>query len=72
LLAAGVGVDTELTTHLNLRVEVEYQNWFANGSSGPENINGVPTTGGYLPNGLTPILCQIGFAYHFAGGAAAQ
>ena len=69
LIAFGAGVDTELTRRFNVRLGMDYQHWFTGSQSGAQNINGVPTTGVYLPNGLTPILYEVGFAYHFTGGS---
>jgi hypothetical protein len=71
LLGFGAGVDTELTTRLNLRVGMEFQDWFTGGQTGPPNSGG-PGTNVYLPNGLTPILYEVGFAYHFTGGSSVQ
>jgi opacity protein-like surface antigen len=56
MLTGGAGVDYQLTYRFNVRIEVEYQHWFTNSTSN-------------LPHGLTPILYQAGFAYHFSGGA---
>jgi hypothetical protein len=69
MLTGGAGLDYQLTYRFNLRAEVEYQHWFTNGNSGPQTPPTGPTTGEYLPHGLTPILYQFGFAYHFSGGA---
>jgi hypothetical protein len=71
LVGAGAGIDTALSTRLNVRVGMEYQNWFTGGVSGPPNSGG-PGTNLYLPHGLTPILYEVGIAYHFTGGTAAQ
>jgi Outer membrane protein beta-barrel domain len=71
ILTAGAGVDTELTTRLNLRIGMEYQNWFTGGVTGAPNSGG-PGTNVFLPHGLTPILYEIGFAYHFTGGSSVQ
>jgi opacity protein-like surface antigen len=69
LLGFGAGVDTQLTTRLNLRVGMEYQSWFTGGASGKQVIDGNPTSGVLLPHGLTPVLYEVGFAYHFTGGS---
>jgi hypothetical protein len=68
LLSFGAGVDAELTNRLNVRVGMDYQNWFTGGAKGPPNSGG-PGTDIYLPHGLTPILYEVGFAYHFTGGS---
>jgi opacity protein-like surface antigen len=72
LLAGGAGVDTALTPRINIRLGMEYQHWFTGGASGALNIDGNPTSGLYLPHGLTPILYEVGVAYHFTGGSAVQ
>ena len=70
MLTGGAGLDYQLTYRFNIRAEVEYQHWFTNGDTGTQLIDGVPTPGvPYLPHALTPIIYQIGFAYHFTGGA---
>lgn len=71
LLTFGAGVDTELKPRFNLRIGMEYQNWFTGSVTGPPNSGG-PGTNVYLPNGLTPILFEVGFAYHFTGGSIAR
>ena len=68
LLTAGAGVDTELMPRLNLRVGMEYQGWFTGGARGPSGVGG-PGQNLYLPNGLTPFLYEVGFAYNFTGGS---
>jgi hypothetical protein len=71
LLAFGAGVDTQLTSRLNLRVGMDYQSWFTGGATGPPNSGG-PGTDVYLPHGLTPILYEVGVAYHFTGGTSVR
>lgn len=71
LLAFGAGLDTQLTSRLNLRVGMDYQNWFTGGTTGPPNSGG-PGTDVYLPHGLTPILYEVGLAYHFTGGTSVR
>jgi opacity protein-like surface antigen len=53
MFVAGAGIDVALTTHINARADFEYQHWL--GGLG-------------LPNGLTPIVVTIGFAYHVPAG----
>lgn len=71
LLGVGGGVDTVLTPRFSIRVGAEYQNWFTGGVSGPPG-NGGPTTNVYFPHGLTPVLFEVGLAYHFTGGSNIQ
>jgi Outer membrane protein beta-barrel domain len=71
LLSFGAGVDIELTTRVNVRAGMEYQNWFTGGQKGPVGVGG-PGSDVYLPHGLTPILYEVGFAYHFTGGSSVQ
>jgi hypothetical protein len=52
----GAGLDYQINFRFNIRAEVEYQRWFSNATSS-------------LPHGLTPIIYNFGFAYHFSGGA---
>lgn len=68
MLTFGAGVDTEITDRLNLRVGMEYQHWFTGSVTGSSTCGG-PGTPVCLPNGLTPILYEVGFAYHFTGGS---
>ena len=68
LLAFGAGVDDELTPRINLRLGMDYQDWFTGSVTGPPNSGG-PGTNVYLPHGLTPILFEVGVAYHFTGGS---
>lgn len=68
LLAFGAGVDAQIREHINLRLGMDYQNWFTGGQTGPPNSGG-PGTDIYLPHGLTPILYEVGVAYHFTGGS---
>jgi len=68
LLSFGAGVDTELTNRLNVRVGMDYQHWFTGGNKGPIGVGG-PGIDIYLPHGLTPILYEVGIAYHFTGGS---
>jgi hypothetical protein len=56
MLVGGAGLDYQLSYRFNIRGEVEYQRWFTNAT-------------GDLPHGLTPIIYNFGFAYHFSGGA---
>jgi hypothetical protein len=56
MLTGGGGLDYQLTYRFNIRLEMEYQRWFTNST-------------GDLSHGLTPIIYQAGFAYHFSGGA---
>ncbi len=72
LLAGGGGLDASITTRFTFRVGMEYQHWFTGGVSGPELINYLPVTGVYLPHGLTPVLYEVGIAYHFTGGTNIQ
>jgi hypothetical protein len=59
-----------LTYRFNLRAELEYQHWFSGSNSGPQNFGGVIVPNSeYGPHAFTPIIYQIGFAYHFSGGA---
>ena len=51
LVAFGGGVDYRLMNRVNLRVDFEYQHWFASDRE--------------LPNGLGPYLFTFGGAYHF-------
>ena len=69
VLTGGAGLDYQLTYRFNLRAEMEYQHWFSGSNSGPQTVGGTVVNEPYLPHGLTPILYQIGFAYHFSGGA---
>ena len=69
VLTGGAGLDYQLTYRFNLRAELEYQHWFSGSNSGPQTIGGTVVDAPYLPHGLTPINYQIGFAYHFSGGA---
>jgi hypothetical protein len=58
-LGMGTGTDIEMTQHINVRVDFEYQDWFAGTNSpSPNNIGG-------LPRGLTPILYSGGVAWRF-------
>jgi hypothetical protein len=70
-LGFGAGVDTQITTRINVRVGMEYQNWFTGGATGTPGSGG-PGTDVYLPHGLTPILYEVGIAYHFTGSGNAQ
>ena len=68
LLAFGAGVDAEISSRFNLRLGMDYQHWFTG------SVTGSPTCGGAgtpicLPHRLTPILYEVGFAYHFTGGS---
>ena len=56
VMSGGAGLDYQLTYRFNLRAEMEYQHWFSNATE-------------FLPHGLTPIIYNFGFAYHFSGGA---
>jgi hypothetical protein len=69
LITGGAGVDFQLSYRFNIRAELEYQNWFSNGNGGLQTPSGGPVTENYLKNGLTPIIYQVGFAYHFSGGS---
>jgi hypothetical protein len=71
ILTFGAGVDTPITTRINLRVGMEYQHWFTGGVTGAEGVGG-PGSDVYLPHGLTPILYEVGVAYHFTGNGATQ
>jgi opacity protein-like surface antigen len=53
MFVGAAGVDVAVTPRINFRGEFEYQRWL--GGLG-------------LPNGLTPIIVNIGFAYHFPPG----
>jgi opacity protein-like surface antigen len=68
LIAAGAGVDAEVTPRFNVRLGMDYQHWFTGGVTGPPGAGG-PGTNVYLPHGLTPILYEVGVAYHFTGGS---
>jgi hypothetical protein len=50
----GIGADFAVQSHINIRVEGEYQKWFS--SHYP------------LGNGLTPTMVNFGVAYHFPPG----
>ncbi len=69
VITGGAGLDYQLTYRFNLRAELEYQHWFAGSTSGPQLIDGSIVNQSYEAHGLTPINYQIGFAYHFSGGA---
>jgi hypothetical protein len=69
MLAFGAGVDTPITTRISLRVGMDYQHWFTGSLTGSANCGG-PGINVCLPNGLTPILYEVGVAYHFTGGSA--
>jgi Outer membrane protein beta-barrel domain len=51
LVSFGGGVDYRFNNRINLRVDFEYQHWFASDNE--------------LPNGLAPRLLTFGGAYHF-------
>jgi hypothetical protein len=70
LLSAGGGVDIQLSSRFNARVDADYQHWFTGGAKGAEIIDGTATEGVFLPHGLTPILYEVGLAYHFTGGSS--
>jgi hypothetical protein len=72
LISGAGGVDIALTPRFNVRADVDYQHWFTGGASGKQIIDNNPTTGVYLPHGLTPIIYEVGFAYHFTGGNSVQ
>lgn len=69
MITGGAGLDYQLSYRFNLRAEMEYQHWFSGSNSGPQTIGGTVVNETYLPHGLTPIIYQVGFAYHFSGGA---
>jgi hypothetical protein len=69
LLAFGAGVERPITTRINVRLGMDYQHWFTGSVTGPAGVGG-PGQDLYLPNGLTPILYEVGVAYHFSGGSA--
>ena len=69
LLAFGAGVDAEISPRFNLRLGMDYQNWFTGSLTGASPNCGGAGTPVCLPHGLTPILYQVGFAYHFTGGS---
>ncbi len=68
LLAFGGGVDAEITQRFNLRLGVDYQDWFTGSLTGAPNCGGTGVAV-CLPNGLTPVLFEVGVAYHFTGGS---
>jgi len=53
MIVGAVGMDIEVHPRINVRAEFEYQDWL----SGPG-----------LTNGLTPMLINVGVAYHFPAG----
>lgn len=54
MIDLGIGADFAVQSHINIRVEGEYQKWFSS----------------YYPlsNGLTPTMVNFGVAYHFPPG----
>lgn len=53
MAVGGGGVDIEVQKRINIRLDAEYQSWFA-----------APG----IPNGLTPLVFTGGVAYHFGPG----
>ena len=68
LLAFGAGVDADITPRFNIRLGMDYQDWFTGSVTGSPTCGG-PGTAVCLPNGLTPIIYEVGFAYHFTSGS---
>jgi hypothetical protein len=68
LFAFAAGADAEITPRFNVRLGMDYQQWFTGGQTGPPNSGG-PGTDVYLPHGLTPVIFEVGVAYHFTGAS---
>lgn len=65
-IAPGGGIDYQLTTHISVRADLEYQMWFAE----PDQRLGYDSSAGTggLPHGLTPIIYTGGVAWRFGSG----
>jgi hypothetical protein len=66
-VAPGGGFDFRVASHVTVRLDMEYQIWFAHSDNGlGYDIN--QSGQGGIPAGLTPIIYEGGVAYRFGSG----